>query len=182
MEAAYFKRQLAINRDRIAALARGVPEEQARWKPDPESWSILEVVNHLADEEELDFPARLKIIIEKSEKPWTPIDPEAWVIEGQYNEKDLYESLTRYMTLRNANLEWLDSVDNPDWNMVYEAPFGEIKAGDMFVSWVIHDLLHLRQLVELQRLYLEDRIKPFRLDYAGDMGIPEAEPAEIETD
>ncbi|MCK4490113.1 MAG: DinB family protein [Anaerolineales bacterium] len=182
MEAAYFKRQLAINRDRIAALARGVPEEQARWKPDPESWSILEVVNHLADEEELDFPARLKIIMEKSEKSWTPIDPEAWVIEGQYNEKDLYESLTRYMTLRNANLEWLDSVENPDWDMVYEAPFGEIKAGDMFVSWVIHDLIHLRQLADLQLLYLEDKAKPFRLDYAGDLGVPEEESVKIETD
>ncbi len=182
MEAAYFKRQLAINRDRIAALARGIPEEQARWKPDPESWSILEVVNHLADEEELDFPVRLKMILEKSEKPWPPIDPEAWVIEGQYNEQDLYESLTRYMTLRNENLGWLDSVENPDWDMVYEAPFGEIKAGDLFVSWVAHDLLHLRQLVELQRLYLEDKAKPFLLDYAGDWEIPEAEPVKDETD
>ena len=182
MEAAYFKRQLAINRDRIAALARGISEEQARWKPDPESWSILEVVNHLADEEELDFSVRLKTILEKSEKPWPPIDPEIRVIESQYNEQDLYESLTRYMTLRNENLEWLDSVENPDWDTVYEAPFGEIKAGDMFVSWVIHDLIHLRQLVDLQSLYLEEIVKPFRLDYAGYGGIPESEPAEIETD
>ena len=168
MDEAYLKRQLAINRDRIAALARGIQEEQARWKPDPESWSILEVVNHLADEEEFDFSVRLKMILEKSEKPWPPIDPVEWVIEGQYNEQDLYESLTRYMTLRNANLDWLDSVKNPDWDTVFEAPFGEIKAGDMFVSWVTHDLMHLRQLVELQRLYLEERAKPFRLDYAGD--------------
>ena len=182
MDPVYFKRQLAINRDRIAALARGIPEEQARWKPDPESWSILEVVNHLADEEELDFPVRLKTILEKSEKPWPPIDPEVWVIEGQYNEQDLHESLTRYMTLRNENLGWLDSVENPDWDTVYEAPFGEIKAGDMFVSWVIHDLIHLRQLVDLQSLYLEEIAKPFRLDYAGYGGIPESEPAEIETD
>lgn len=168
MDAAYLKRQLAINRDRIAALARGIPEEQARWKPDPESWSILEVVNHLADEEEFDFSVRLKMILEKSEKPWPLIDTGEWVIEGQYNEQDLYESLTRYMTLRNANLDWLDSVENPDWDTVFEAPFGEIKAGDMFVSWVTHDLMHLRQLVELQHLYLEERAKPFRLDYAGD--------------
>lgn len=182
MEAAYFKRQLAINRDRIAALARGISEEQASWKPDPESWSILEVVNHLADEEELDFPVRLKMILEKSEKPWPPIDPEAWVIEGKYNEQDLYESLTRYMTLRNENLGWLDSVENPDWDTVYEAPFGEIKAGDMFVSWIIHDLVHLRQLVDLHSLYLKELVKPFRLDYAGEGGIPETEPAETETD
>ena len=180
MDPVYFTRQLAINRDRIAALARGITEEQARWKPDPESWSILEVVNHLADEEELDFPVRLKIILEPSEKSWTPIDPGAWVIEHQYNEQDLFESLTRYMTLRNANLEWLDSVENPDWDLVYEATFGKIKAGDIFVSWVAHDLMHLRQLVELQRFYLEDKAKPFSLDYAGDWVIPEKEPAKTE--
>lgn len=168
MDAAYFKRQLAINRDRIAALARGIPEDQTRWKPDPESWSILEVVCHLADEEERDFPVRLKMILEKSEKPWLPIDPEGWVIEHQYLEQDLFESLNRYMSLRNESLEWLDSLENPDLETTYEASFGEIKAGDMFVSWVTHDLLHLRQLVELQRYYLEEKAKPYRLDYAGD--------------
>jgi hypothetical protein len=168
MDIAYLKRQLAINRDRVAALARGVPEDQAVWKPNPETWSILEVVNHLADEEEYDFPVRLKIVLEKSEKPWPPIDPEGWVIEHRYNEQDLFESLNRYMNLRNSSLEWLESVENPEWDVVYEAPFGEIKAGDMFVSWVTHDLLHLRQLVELQRAYLEEKVKPYRLDYAGD--------------
>ena len=168
MDTAYLRRQLAINRDRIAALARGVPEEQAAWKPDPESWSILEVINHLADEEEFDFPVRLKAILEKSEKPWPPIDPKSWVEEHQYSEQDLYESLNRYMNLRNGSLEWLESVENPDWEIVYEAPFGEISAGDMFVSWVTHDLLHLRQLVELQRFYLVEKTKPFQLDYAGD--------------
>ena len=168
MDSAYLKRQLAINRDRIAALARGIPEEQSSWKQDPDTWSILEVVNHLADEEEFDFPVRLKMILEKSEKHWPSIDPVGWVLEHKYNEQDLFESLTRYMTLRNLNLEWLDSIENPDWDTVYEAPFGEIKAGDMFVSWVTHDLLHLRQLVELQRFYLVEKAKPFQLDYAGD--------------
>ncbi len=44
------------------------------------------------------------------------------------------------MGLRNEALAWLDSIENPDWDIVYEAPFGEITAGDMFVSWVTHDL------------------------------------------
>jgi hypothetical protein len=168
MDSAYLRRQLAINRDRIAALARGVPEDQARWKPDPDSWSIVEVVCHLADEEEFDFPVRLKIILDKSEKEWPAIDPAGWVIEKKYNKADLFETLNRYMGLRNESLEWLDSVENPDWETIHEAPFGEITAGDMFVSWVTHDLLHLRQLVELQRFYLEKKAEPYHLDYAGD--------------
>ena len=168
MDAAYLRRQLAINRDRVASLARGVPEDQARWKLNPETWSILEVVSHLADEEEFDFPVRLRMILKKSEKDWPAIDPAGWVVERKYNEGDLFETLNRYVALRNESMEWLDSVENPDWETIYEASFGEISAGDMFVSWVTHDLLHLRQLVELQRFYLEEMAKPYRLDYAGD--------------
>lgn len=167
METAYLKRQLALNRDRVAALARGIPEDQACWKPDPESWSILEVVSHLADEEEFDFPVRLRMVLEGSEKPWPGIDPEGWVKEHNYNQGSLSAALKRYMSLRNQGLVWLDSLESANWGTLYQAPFGEISAGDLFVSWVAHDLLHLRQLVELQRSYLVEQALPYRLDYAG---------------
>ena len=168
MDVVYLKRQLALNRDRVAVLARGISEEQARWKPNEDSWSILEVVAHLADEEEFDFPVRLKIILEAEGKTWPEIDPGGWVIEREYNQGDLYESLNRYFNLRNEWLEWLDSLEKPDWDLTYETPVGEISAGDMFSSWVAHDLLHLRQLVELHRQYLEEQVPPYMLDYAGD--------------
>ena len=32
-------------------LIAGLAPEQARWKPDPASWSAVEVINHLYDEE-----------------------------------------------------------------------------------------------------------------------------------
>jgi hypothetical protein len=108
------------------------------------------------------------MILEKSEKEWPAIDPAGWVKERQYNEADLFEVLNRYDQLRNEALDWLNSLEDPDWETVYEAPFGEITAGDMFVSWVTHDLLHIRQLVELHRFYLEEQAKPYRLDYAGE--------------
>lgn len=168
MDVAYLKRQLAINRDRVAALARGVPEDQARWKPDQESWSILEVVSHLADEEEFDFPVRLKSILEGVEKSWPEIDSAGWVTERNYNTGDLFTSLNRYVKLRNEWLNWLDTLEDPDWDAVYEAPFGVITAGDMFASWVSHDLLHMRQLIELLWLYLEKQVAPYRMEYAGE--------------
>ena len=167
MDAVFLKRQLAINRDRIAALARGVPEDQARWKPSEDSWSILEVVSHLADEEEFDFPVRLKIILEDEDKSWPEIDPEGWVVKRAYNQGDLFETLNRYVKLRNEWLSWLDTLEDPDWEASYRAPFGDITAGDLFASWAAHDLLHLRQLVELQRHYLAERARPYHMDYAG---------------
>ena len=168
MDEAYLKRQLAINRDRVAALARGIPDEQARWKPVATSWSILEVICHLADEEEFDFPVRLKIILEGSDKPWPPIDPPAWVEEHDYLNADLFQTLNRYVNLRNQSLEWLDSLDSPEWTTIYQAPFGELVAGDMLASWAAHDLLHLRQLVELQYAYLIKRASPYKVQYAGE--------------
>jgi hypothetical protein len=168
MNESYLKRQLAINRDRVAGLARGLAEEQLRWKPDQESWSILEVICHLADEEEFDFPVRLKFIIEETEKDWPVIDPQSWIEEHKYHKQELYPTLNRYMDLRNDSLVWLNSLKTPDWKKIRQTPFGEISAGDVYASWVAHDLLHLRQLVELHYGFLQQQSHPFSLDYAGE--------------
>ena len=47
----------------IRQMVLGISAEQARWKPDSETWSILEVVNHLYDEEREDFRVRLPVPI-----------------------------------------------------------------------------------------------------------------------
>ena len=167
MELSFFTRQLTGNANRIDALVSGVSQEEARWKPDPNSWSILEVINHLHDEELEDFRVRLEIILHNPEKPWPPIDPEGWVSEQRYNEQDLEESLNLFLDERDASLAWLHGLENPDWNATYQAPWGEMRAGDMLVSWVSHDQLHMRQLVELHRQLTADRAGPYRLDYAG---------------
>jgi hypothetical protein len=49
---------LAQQAQSIMQLVSRVSDEQARWKPEADSWSILEVVNHLYDEEREDFRTR----------------------------------------------------------------------------------------------------------------------------
>jgi hypothetical protein len=85
MELARFISLMADSAQRIRALADGVSEEQARWKPDQKSWSILEVVNHLLDEEHEDFRAFLDIALHRPDEPRPKIAPEAWVTERRYN-------------------------------------------------------------------------------------------------
>jgi len=43
-----------------------------------------------------------------------------------------------------------------------------MKAGEMFASWVAHDNLHIRQLVELRRNLIERMTQPYDIGYAGD--------------
>ena len=167
MDHAYLIRQLSQNERRIEALVRDIPLEEARWKPSPDSWSILEVANHLLDEEREDFRVRLDIILHHPDRQAPPVNPEGWVVERQYNQRELAESLQGFLDERQKSLEWLGSLSSPDWEKVYNAPFGEIKAGDMLAAWVTHDQLHMRQIVEIQRAYVEEKSRPYSLEYAG---------------
>jgi hypothetical protein len=159
--------QMANNARRLEHLVEGVSDEQARWKPEPRTWSILEVVNHLLEEERRDFRVRLDMTLEHSKEPWPPIDPEGWVTAHKYNDQDLAASLEEFLKERKASLSWLHSLDAPDWQAEYQTEFGPITAGDLFASWIAHDLLHMRQLVELHWDYTTKQTKPYRTLYAG---------------
>lgn len=159
--------QMSNDATRIRALVQGVSERQARWRPAPDSWSILEVVNHLLDEEREDFRVRLEVTLQRPGELWPPIDPQGWVTKRKYNEQDLEASLTEFLSEREASLAWLRGLSAPNWQETYESPFGPISAGDLFASWVAHDLLHIRQLVELHWAYTTAALEPYRVDYAG---------------
>jgi hypothetical protein len=70
----YLTARMADNAEVIRTLVQVVADQQARWRPDPTSWSILEVVNHLYDEEIEDFRAHLDVILRQS-RPQNPRPP-----------------------------------------------------------------------------------------------------------
>lgn len=152
----------------LRAVLAGVSQQEATLRPDPSSWSMLEVVAHLLDEEREDFRIRLDIILHRPDDPWPPINPAGWVTERAYNERDLATTLDELAAERNRSLHWLGELAKPDWNASYDAPFGPILAGDMFAAWVAHDNLHLRQLVELKRVLVVRESDPYSTRYAGD--------------
>jgi len=168
MNISYFTQQMRENASLIQALVAHVSPEDARWRPDLDSWSILEVINHLYDEEKEDFRVRLNIILNHPDQKWPPIDPGGWVVSRQYNKRELSTSLENFSAERKQSLVWLQTVEDVDWNKTYEAPFGPIRAGDMFISWVTHDHLHLRQLVELHRALALAKFTPYTSRYAGE--------------
>ncbi|QDT69171.1 DinB superfamily protein [Planctomycetes bacterium MalM25] len=136
----------------LPGVVEGLAGEDARWKPSPRDWSVLEVVSHLADEEELDFRRRLRWVLDQNEGPWPPIDPEGWAVERRYNEGDLSAATERFRTQRAKSVAWLRSLGEVNWDLAYQHPeFGPIRAGDLLGSWCCHDQLHLRQITK--RLY-----------------------------
>jgi len=161
-------RELVNSTEIIRAVLVGITLQEARIKPDAESWSILEVVCHLYDEEREDFREHLDFILHRQNEEWHRIDPVGWITERKYNEQDLVESQGKFFVERERSLEWLKGLSQTDWETTYTSEYGSVKAGDMFASWVAHDNLHIRQLVELSRMKIENITKPYEIEYAGD--------------
>ena len=159
--------------DRLAASVRvirdlvtGVSDVQASWKPGPERWSILEVVNHLSDEEREDFRFRFRHLLERPAEPAPPIDPPRWAVERRYNERDIEPSLDSFLAERRASLAWLGTLDDP--KLASASPVTGRTAGELLAAWVAHDLLHIRQISRLHYDYWAREVSPLRLEYAGE--------------
>lgn len=168
MNLEYFTTRLSNNAPAIQSLVRGVAEEQARWKPAPGEWSVLEVINHLYDEERQDFRTRLDLLLYHPDQPWPGIDPQGWVIERSYNTRDLEVSLNNFLLERQRSVSWLGGLSSPAWEASYEHPeAGEISAGDLLASWLAHDFLHIRQLAQLHWQHISLLANPCSTDYAG---------------
>jgi hypothetical protein len=160
---------LAANAATISNLFENVSDEQARWKPAPKDWSMLEVINHLYDEEREDFRQRLDYILHKPGEPWPPTDPQGWVTARNYQSRDLQESLANFLDERAQSLAWLGTLEKPNWEQGETHPAGFVlTAGDMLASWVAHDFLHMRQLVELHYLHHAQAVQPYSVEYAGE--------------
>jgi len=163
--------RMKANAEIIAAFAVNIQDEQARWKPNAESWSLLEVVCHLYDEEREDFRTRVDLTLHQPDTPWPPIDPTGWVTSRGYNERDLKESAQAWLTEREKSLAWLRGLSNPDWDIARPTPWGgTLRAGDVMASWLAHDHLHIRQLNELHYLWHKQQSEPFDVGYAGEWG------------
>jgi uncharacterized damage-inducible protein DinB len=160
--------ELVNSTDMILTILASLTQEEARVKPDEASWSILETLCHLYDEELEDFREHLDFVLNRQDQKWHPIDPAQWVVDRKYNEQDFKEMKEKFFAERNKSLNWLKSLLNANWDLTYTSEFGTLSAGELLASWVAHDNLAMRQFVELRRNRIEKISGPYSVAYAGD--------------
>lgn len=158
----------ARNATTIESLVGGLSGDQMTWQPAAGKWSALMVLCHLLDEEREDFRMRIDYTLHRPDEKWPPIDPEGWAKSRGYNERDPGEVLTDFLAERRRSLEWLRSLDAPDWSASHHHPSGSLSAGDLVLAWLAHDYLHIRQIVKVLYDYATIRSQPFHARYAGD--------------
>ncbi len=151
----------------IPELLSGISDEQASWKPNPRSWSLLEVICHLIDEEKMDFRFRTSFILKTPNTIPPSIDPAAWVQLHHYAVQDFTQKIGEFSKERSKSIDWLRRLNDPDWNLFFDHPkLGRMTAGYYLSNWLAHDFLHIRQIIRLKFEYLEYR-SGGNLNYAG---------------
>jgi hypothetical protein len=160
--------ELVNSTEMIRSLLAGMTQEEAQTKPNPESWSILELLCHLYDEDREDFREHLGFILHPDGKKWHQIDPQTWVTTRKYNEQDFNEIQEKFFAERSKSLDFLQGLSVENWDINYTSEFGTMSAGEMLASWIAHDNLAIRQFVELRRHRVENITKPYNIAYAGD--------------
>lgn len=160
--------RLGINCEVFKSLFQSLSDDQARWKPGENRWSMLELINHLYDEEREDFRQRLELVLSDPGRPWPPIDPEGWVVQRGYNGRNLTESVHNFLAEREASLRWLNKQNSADWQAAHNHPrMGPMSAELLLVNWLAHDLFHIRQAADLHFAYLGKQAAPVSLKYSG---------------
>jgi len=159
--------ELDRNQHVFKTLLTDTSEEARLWKPKPEKWCLLEIVCHLYDEEREDFRTRTRHTLETPDISAPPIDPEAWVTQRKYMQRDFSEMLDKFLAERTTSVHWLKSLSHPNWNNTYQHPELGAMSAKMFLSnWIAHDYLHIRQILNLKFEYLK-QLSNENLSYAG---------------
>jgi len=160
-------KNLNHNAATLTALVEGATDDEYYFKPDENSWCMLEVLCHLIDEEVEDFRTRVRMVLESPSEPLPKINPAGWVKERNYMERDFKVMVKRFISERKISFDWLNSLKTPNWHNTHIHPkLGPVTASYFLENWLAHDYLHIRQITRLRYQYLQKKSLN-TLQYAG---------------
>ncbi len=167
MNEKFITSELSKNRKIFKKLLKNTQEEMILWKPEEKKWCLLEVICHLYDEECDDFRARVKGVLKNPDAPLNPINPIGWVLERKYIEQNYDEMLKKFLKERKKSIKWLKQLQEPIWENAFKHPkYGDMSAKMFLSNWLVHDYLHIRQIIKIKYEYFKSSSKE-NLEYAG---------------
>jgi len=135
----------------IVNATRGLDEAALRRREAPGKWSIMEVIQHLADTE-LVYGWRVRHILTADTPSIAAYDQDLWASQLLYNEASLDAAIDQLRALRLANLRLYRTLDESQLARCgIHAERGRESVEDLIRSLGRHDLQHLRQIERIKR-------------------------------
>ena len=131
----------------LTSLLKGVSQSQAvTAKGGDENWSVVEVVCHLRDAEEISLQ-RMKAMRDRENPPITGYDQEALARDRNYQKQDLRTALASFAAFRTEYLAALSTLQPGDWERAgAHNEFGRITILEHTVHHACHDAIHCAQI------------------------------------
>jgi len=132
----------------LEAILRDVSQEQAQQATDgPSGWSVVEVMCHLRDWEDI-FIERTRMILE-SDNPQLPnYDQEEMARTRHYATQNLRAAFDAYTARREEFLKLLTGLTEEQWQRRGTHPrMGDHNMIELAANTALHDLNHIEQIV-----------------------------------
>jgi hypothetical protein len=134
----------------LRGLMTEISEEDARWKPAEDRFSIAEVLAHLSHSEGHCYRARVDRFLAEEMPEFEPDDAQMHL--ELYRNADPEEDFRHFEDQRETNVELLRGLPAEAGNRkALHREAGEITLAQMLHEWAMHDLGHIRQIAELAR-------------------------------
>ena len=139
----------AATAKKLDRLIKGVSTAKLRKRPAPETWSVGEILAHLADAE-IVGGFRMRMILGAPGTPIAAFDQDSWVIAGHYAKRDPRKSLEQFRAVREANLALLKSLTPDQWKHYgMHSERGQETIEHIVRMFAGHDINHLQQIEQI---------------------------------
>ena len=136
--------------DKIAKAIAGLDGGALSRPEKPGKWSIIGVIQHLADSE-LVYGYRIRMIVSHPTPDIQAFDQDLWAAELNYETRDAQEALEEFRALRAANVRLLRSFDQKKLQRFgNHVERGKESIAHMMKLYAAHDLVHLKQIERIK--------------------------------
>lgn len=118
-------------------------------QPGQGDWSIIEIVTHLADAEDMVLK-RIERMLSEDDPDLPAYDPSELAEMSGYGSRDMTGELERFAALRGELAEILTGLDDAGWQRTGQhEEVGQITVEGMTAHMAAHDAVHLAQIARI---------------------------------
>lgn len=130
----------------IEALVAGLDDARLRRAEAPGKWSIIEVVQHLADTE-IVYGYRIRKVLANPGAAISGYDQDAWARSLRYRDASLEQALAQIRALRACNISLMRSLSEEEWRREgIHSERGAESVRQIAKLVAAHDLVHRAQI------------------------------------
>ncbi len=147
----------------LNALLRGLPDAWTRRGEGEGTWTVRDVIAHLAELERTDWMPRVRRLLKDGEtRAFDPVDRQAFVRNAR--GKSLTRLLGEFARRREKNLKGVRALRLQRPHLARRGlhpSLGTVRLSELIAAWAVHDLTHLHQISRILAVQYREAVGPW---------------------